>query len=292
MPADDTHWNHAHLLALAWLPAYAAVADAAGWSTTVTVALHLFATIAWFALFERRQAHRAGWQPASADLRRDGAFFGMNAVADGVAGLLVTVVALRFAGGGMANALSLWVSVPLAVLVAEFGAYWLHRAMHRGGWGWRVHAVHHRPEALNVSNNLTTHPANVFLLKAVKLLPLAALGFSAEAVLYAALFMQLQSFATHANTRGRMGWLNYFIGTAELHRWHHSARVEEALNFATALPVWDQLFGTFRHRPGQEPEHVGVAAAHAYPASTDIWGLLRYPFVTIDAKVIAKLPGQ
>jgi sterol desaturase/sphingolipid hydroxylase (fatty acid hydroxylase superfamily) len=279
MARDDTDWNHAHLLALAWMPAYAAASIAAGWSDTVILAVHLFATLGWFAAFERWRPHRPRWRATPADRRRDAAFLGMNALADGLAGLALATVALTLAGGaGPASHLPLWAGAPLAVLVAEFGAYWLHRAMHRGGLGWRVHMVHHRPAALNVTNNLSTHPLNVILLKAVKLLPLSLLGFTAEAVLLAALFMQLQSFATHANTRGQMGWLNHVIGTAELHRWHHSTHVREALNFSTSLPLWDQVFGTFRHTPGREPAEVGVETPAAYPGATDTWALVAYPF--------------
>lgn len=278
MAAHDKDWNLAHLLALAWLPVFAAASLAAGWSSTAVLIAHLFATLGWFMLFERWQPHRAGWRASRGDRQRDAAFLGMNAVADGLAGLVLAGVTLRWAGSGPAANLPLWAAAPAAVLVAEFGAYWLHRAMHRGGWGWRVHLVHHRPEALNVTNNLTTHPANVVLLKAVKMLPLALLGFGADAVFLAALFMQLQSFATHANTRGRMGWLNYIIGTAELHRWHHSTDTREAMNFSTSVPLWDQVFGTFLHRPGRDPQAVGLEPGAAYPDATDTWGLARFPF--------------
>jgi sterol desaturase/sphingolipid hydroxylase (fatty acid hydroxylase superfamily) len=277
MAGHDNEWNHAHLLALAWTPAYAAATWTQGWSATAVLAGHLFATLAWFAAFERWRPHRPRWRATGADRRRDAAFLGMNALADGLAGLLLAALTLKLALAGPAARLPLWAAAPLAVLVAEFGAYWLHRAMHRGGWGWCVHMVHHRPAALNVTNNLTTHPFNVVLLKAVKLMPLALLGFAAEAVLLAALFMQLQSFATHANTRGRMGWLNYFVGTAELHRWHHSTHTGEALNFSTAVPLWDQLFGTFRYAPGREPVDVGVEAPAAYPDANDTWALTLYP---------------
>jgi sterol desaturase/sphingolipid hydroxylase (fatty acid hydroxylase superfamily) len=277
MPTHDTQWNLAHLTALAVLPAYAAWVLDAGWSPFIAVAVHLLATLAGFGLAQRLWPHRDAWQPTGADLRRDGAFFGLNVLADALAGLAIAALALRLAQPGLAARLPLWAAAPVAVLLAEFGAYWLHRGMHAGGWWWRVHAVHHRPEALNVSNNLTTHPFNVVLLKVAKMLPLVALGFGADAVLVASLFMQLQSFATHANVRGSMKWLNYLIGTAELHRWHHSTRVDEALNFATALPLWDQVFGTFRYIRGETPAHVGVQEPQHYPAQTATLALLCLP---------------
>lgn len=283
-------WNWAHLVWLAGLAPYVLAASAAGWSPFVTLAVHLVLTLAWFGLIEWRWPHRPDWTAQPRAWRRDGAFFGANAVADALGGLLVGAVALAWAQvqpRGFAHGMPGWAAVPLAVVLAEFGAYWLHRLMHRGGWWWRVHAVHHRPEELNVANNLTTHPLNVLLLKPAKLLPLVALGFSADTVLVATLFLQLQSFATHANTRGSMGWLNYVIGTAELHRRHHSVNVDEALNFATALPLWDQVFGTFRYRSSPEPVQVGVQAPQCYPGQTDIWGLLWFPLrrgVTPDSR--------
>ena len=88
---------------------------------------------------------------------------------------------------------------------------------------------------------------------------------------------QTQSFATHANSRGTLGWLNYLIGSAELHRWHHSVNIAEAQNFGTALPFWDQLFGTFRWRGG-EPVALGVKTSAQQPGEHDIRGLLSYPF--------------
>lgn len=275
-------WNHPHLIALATLPVYAAAAIAAGWGETLTLTVHLLLTLLWFGLFERWRPHRPAWRPVRADLRRDAAFLGVNAVADALAGLALGSLALHVAGlreGHTAIATwPLWAAVPLAVLVAELAAYALHRALHREGWGWRVHLVHHRPGALHVTNNLTTHPINVVMLKAVKMAPLVVLGFGADAVLIALLFLQLQSFATHANTRGRMGWLNWVVGTAELHRWHHSTRLEEAVNFATALPLWDQVFGTFRYLPGEEPQAVGIVPKGVVPDAHDVMGLLSHPF--------------
>lgn len=273
--------DHPHLIALVTLLPYAAAAHAAGWSDTVTLTVHLLLTLLWFGLFERWRPHRPTWRPARADLRRDATFLGVNALADGLAGVALGSLALQLAAlqpvPSPIASWPLWAAVPLAVLAAELAAYALHRALHREGWGWRVHLVHHRPGALHVTNNFTTHPINVVMLKAAKLAPLALLGFGADAVLLALLFLQLQSFATHANTRGRMGWLNRVVGTAELHRWHHSTRLEEAMNFATALPLWDQVFGTYRYLPGQEPQAVGISPQGDVPDAHDIRGLLRFP---------------
>jgi len=274
-------WNLAHLGLLVGLGAYAYATHRAQWAPFATLLGGLVLTLAWLAWHEWRNPHRADWTPTPRELRRDGLFFTANAVANSLGDALVRGLALAAAAWlhppALAAALPWWAAVPLAVVVAEFFAYWLHRASHAGGWLWDVHAVHHRSESVNLANNATTHPINVLLLKTVRVLPLLLLGFAPEAIVYAGLFAQAQSFATHANTRGTMGWLNWIIGTAELHRRHHSVRVDEALNFGTALPLWDQVFGTYRWRGTAEPSAVGIGAAERYPSATDVWGLMRYP---------------
>lgn len=278
--------NVAHLGLLALVLAYAWLAHRAAWSPFALTVGGLMLTLAWLGLVEWRWPHRRVWHPEAADLRRDATFFGANALADTAADALLRValpplaVALAPALHGSAAAtLPLPLAVVLVLWGSEFFAYWLHRAMHHGGWWWRVHAVHHRPHALNVSNNFTTHPLNVLLLKLVRIAPLVLLGFSAEAIVLAGVFFQAQSFAAHANTRGSMGWLNYVIGTAELHRWHHSTRSEEALNFGTVVPLWDQLFGTFRWRRGEEPLALGLEEPADFPPAHATLALLQAPFV-------------
>jgi sterol desaturase/sphingolipid hydroxylase (fatty acid hydroxylase superfamily) len=77
------------------------------------------------------------------------------------------------------------------------------------------------------------------------------------------LFIQVQSFAVHANISGTVGPLSRWIGSAELHRWHHSLVQGEALNFSTALPIWDQVFGTYKGPSALGPVRVGTADLQA-----------------------------
>lgn len=276
-----SRWNWAHTSLLLALPLYAWLAQLRAWPPALTLTLWFVLTLAWLAAAEWRWPHRADWRARPRELRRDAIFLVINVAADHLAGLLVAVLALWLAGAATPRlAAPLWIEVPLAIIVGELGAYALHRYSHRGGWLWRVHLVHHRPEVVNATNNLTNHPISTALFKLVRLLSLVVLGFSADAVLYASLFALAQSFAGHANTPGTMGWLNYVIGTAELHRRHHSVDAREALNFGTSLPLWDQVFGTFRYRATREPQRVGLAETAGYPEATDTRGLLLYPLAS------------
>lgn len=265
------HWPHLALLAL--LPAWAAL----------TIGLEMPATLsllAWLAInalllgaAERWQPYRPDWQPTAAHLKRDGTVWGLNIVADGAAGALVAAVAMAFAS---ASAWPLALQIVVGIIVAEFGSYWLHRWSHAGGWLWRVHLLHHRPEQLNTANALTAHPINALYNHLARAVPLVMIGMSPDAILLVALFGITQSLVAHANIAGHIGWLDYVIGSAGLHRLHHSTDAAQAGNFGTTVPFWDQLFGSFRR--GAAPAEVGVFSPSSYPGELELAALLDWPF--------------
>ena len=271
-PRTDRSWHWPHLFLLTLLPMY-------GWLTRDNAAAP--AMLGWLALnvlvlagAERLRRFRGDWQPAGADIRRDAGAWSLNAVADTLAAAAVAMLALRLSSSALD-----WppvVQIVAGVWLAEFGSYWLHRLSHGDTWLWRVHLLHHRPSKLNLANSLTAHPLNAFYDKFARAVPLVVLGFDASAIVAISLFQLTQSLVTHANVRGRIGWLNHLIGSAELHRLHHSDDPADAGNFGTAVPLWDQLFGTFRYRPA--PAQVGVYTPAAYPGEHQLKALLAWPW--------------
>jgi sterol desaturase/sphingolipid hydroxylase (fatty acid hydroxylase superfamily) len=266
------HWPQ--LLLLALLPLALVLAQG------LPPALRLFGWLVFAAavlgLAERWQPARADWQWRREDAPRDGGVFTLNVLVDGIASVLIALVVLGLSTQAAPTAFAhAWVEVPLALVVAEFGSYWLHRLSHHGGWLWRVHLLHHRPERLNLGNALTAHPINALYDKLARTLPLVVLGFSTDVIEIATLFALTQALVTHANIAGTIGPLNWLIGSAEQHRLHHSTDPDQAGNFGTALPLWDQLFGTFRN--GTAPEHVGVFDPRDYPGEHEVAALLRWP---------------
>lgn len=275
-PAAPLRWNWPHLLLLAALPPYAWACGRAG----LQLSLGTLLALAWLMWAERRWPARRGWTPGRDELWRDGGFLGLNALTDALGGLLLAVLALHLrqrwpADAGLAAAWSPWLALPVAVALGELGPYALHRWAHGHGWGgrwgWSVHQLHHVPGRVNASNNLATHPINVLWNQLSRFIPWLLLGLDAQVVAWAALFIQVQSFAVHANVAGTMGPLNRLIGTAELHRWHHSIHPGEALNYGTAIPLWDQLFGSYRAPGATGPARVGVLGL----PGTGPWALWR-----------------
>lgn len=218
--------------------------------------------------------HRRDWQPTSAELKRDVSVLGLNAVSDGVVSALLAIVAVALTSDALGWPLAL--QLALGLPLAEFGPYWLHRLSHRGGWLWKAHLLHHRPDKLNAANALTAHPLNAAWDTLARVLPLLLLGFSSEAILALSAFALTQSVLVHANIETRLGRLSWVLGNAELHRLHHSTDSAQAGNFGTTIPLWDHVFGSWRLGPG--PHAVGVFEDAAYPTALQLGALLALPF--------------
>ena len=235
--------------------------------------LWLAITIASLLLAEKFVPYRDDWHPDLPDLKRDAGMLSLNIVADGVADVIVLGAAVVIAPG--TSNLPFVTQVLAGIFIAELGSYLLHRLSHKGRWLWRVHVVHHLPTAVNATNSFNAHPINALYNKIVRVAPLVLLGVSADAIFIVALFGLTQGMVVHANVRGRLGFLNWILGSAELHRLHHSLDRDQARNFGTTVPLWDQVFGTYR--APETVQQVGVADARAYPDPSDLRALLRFP---------------
>lgn len=175
------------------------------------------------------------------------------------------------------SALPLWVQIPLAILIADLGFYLHHRLFHAVPALWKFHAVHHSIEQLDWLAAHRVHPVDQLASNCLSLLPLFALGFSAEAMAFHALSYFLQSHLIHANVRLRFGPLEWLLASPRFHHWHHAdQRDAHDRNFGGQTLLWDRLFGTI-HMPTMFPERYGTADA----APIGYLRQLAWPFVRL-----------
>ena len=247
-----------------WLPFRQAWLDAHG--DVATDALHLLSST-------------AGWECGSA--MAAAAVAGSTMAAAAVAG-----VAAQAAGYAGTSALDVWpdawplaAQVALALVVAEFGVYWIHRVQHeRGGWLWRLHATHHTAPRIYWLSIVRNHPLDALITAIVALAPVYALGAGEHVLALQSVYLAAHGFLQHGNVDVRLGPLNRILSMAEVHRWHHSRIVQESnANYGQTLLLWDHLFGTHRmplpHAPAPD---VGLAGSAAFPTSW--WGQLASPW--------------
>ena len=91
------------------------------------------------------------------------------------------------------------------------------------------------------------HPAghliNTFIVRGfVTLVPVYLLGLPPRVSSCAFLVMGIHRASFPIPTSICAGWLNYLFVGPELHRYHHSADVKEAGNYATALSILADVF--------------------------------------------------
>ena len=91
----------------------------------------------------------------------------------------------------------------------------------------------------------------------------------------------------HANIDVELGWLGYLIMGPAHHRLHHSTVLGEAGNFASAITIWDIVFGTFVYEPGRVPESVGVVSPDTFPSPMHVLRNQLHPFVDQGQKWLA-----
>ena len=155
----------------------------------------------------------------------------------------------------------------LALIAAELPKYWFHRLEHEHDWLWRFHAPHHSVPRLYWLNASRFHPVDIGIDTLLGTGTLVALGCGDGVIALFLVTSTVHGLFQHANLEIRIGWLNWFFSMAELHRWHHSRKTEEANhNYGQNLIVWDVVFGT-RYLPEdrEPPRDIGLAGLPNFP---------------------------
>jgi len=240
----------------------------AGYPPSLVVLGVTFAAATPILLLQLRMPSEERWRGSPKDFRIDL----LHMVSTGLTGDLwraLTFTATFAASAWLAGALgmSLWptqwpilAQLALALVIGDFGAYWVHRGCHTVPLFWRIHAMHHSSEKLYVFSATRNHPLNVVLGWGAQVFPLILMGASEHVLVLMSVFTAVHGMLQHANIDFKHGWLNYVFATADLHRWHHSSIMEESnTNYGSNLILWDIVFGT-RMLPEDRahPQEMGI----------------------------------
>ncbi len=165
----------------------------------------------------------------------------------------------------------------LGAVLFDLAGYWVHRFAHEKATLWRFHSVHHTGEQLDWLSGIRVHPLDGFLLGPPVLLLIAA-GFPAKITGGIAILQMVVGLFLHANVRWRLRPLHRIVATPDFHHWHHANEPASIhTNYAAFLPVWDQLFGTYRVPKDRQPERYGIDETHP----TTFVGLLITPLTSL-----------
>jgi len=165
----------------------------------------------------------------------------------------------------------------IALVVADFLGYWVHRLEHRSPLLWAYHVVHHDLDRLHIFKGTREHFVTNIVRGALVLAPLLALGAPIEALFFYQTLVVTQASIAHANLELRFpDFLHRFVVTPPVHRIHHAEeRMLSDSNYSSITPLWDHLFGSYTDPTRLAPPAIGVEHS-TLPES--FCGQLAHPF--------------
>ena len=257
----------------------------AGAGASSVVGLATLASLVIIVSLERIRPFEEDWNRSKGDLATDAiylpAYLGINALIEPfvrvAAGAIGVAVSDSFGFGLWPTAWPLFLQFVLACVVVEAFDYWPHRLLHEVPALWRFHAIHHNPKRLYWLNATRAHPVEVVFRGVVNVIPLALLGAGEHVLVLVAVANTILGLFQHANLDFELGPLSWVFSVGEMHRWHHSLKLEEANhNYGSNFLFWDVVFGTrYRDPERRAPDEIGIEHDDL-PASW--WGQQSAPF--------------
>ena len=140
---------------------------------------------------------------------------------------------------------NLW-TILACILLADIAYYWEHRFVHRVGFGWATHAVHHSSPYFNISVAYRFGPLDG-LMPLFFYIPLAMLGFNPLVIFFTEMIVQIYQTLLHTEVVKKFPRpIEYIFNTPSHHRVHHGSNKQYLdKNYAGIFIIWDRLFGSF-----------------------------------------------
>lgn len=150
--------------------------------------------------------------------------------------------------------LSIWIALPIFVVVRDFTEWFYHYAQHRLPWLWAMHSLHHSdPQMTALTTN--RHFWGDRFIKSVTIWTIAAMVIVPTEEMYKVyVIISLYNYFIHANLKVNFGRFSWMLNCPAYHRLHHSRLPEHYdTNLAALFPIWDVIFGTYRRPDGWPP---------------------------------------
>lgn len=186
--------------------------------------------------------------------------------------VIVALVALTYAGiffyvyenfSLVQLPLTPW-TILCCIVLADLAYYWEHRFLHKNGFAWATHTVHHSSPHFNISVAYRHGPLD-WLFPLFFHLPLAVLGFNPFIIFLSEVIVQVYQTLLHTETVKKLPRpVEAIFNTPSHHRVHHATNKQYLdKNYAGIFIIWDRMFGTFAKE--EEKVRYGI-----YPAVNSV----------------------
>ncbi|MFC1770011.1 sterol desaturase family protein [Nitrospirota bacterium] len=154
----------------------------------------------------------------------------------------------------------------LSFILLDMSIYVQHLIMHRVGFLWRLHMMHHTDLDLDVTSGARFHPLEIIISMLYKIIIILILGAPAWTVIIFEIALNAGAMFNHSNV-SIPGWidtpLRLTIVTPDMHRVHHSVIIKELnTNFGFFLSWWDRLFRTYTPQPSRGHKNMTIGLAN------------------------------
>ncbi|WP_253050010.1 sterol desaturase family protein [Pseudoalteromonas sp. OANN1] len=137
-------------------------------------------------------------------------------------------------------------TIVCCIVLADLAYYWEHRFLHKNGFAWATHTVHHSSTHFNISVAYRHGPLD-WLFPLFFHLPLAVLGFNPFIIFISEVIVQVYQTLLHTETVKKLPRpIEAIFNTPSHHRVHHATNRQYLdKNYAGIFIIWDRMFGTF-----------------------------------------------
>jgi sterol desaturase/sphingolipid hydroxylase (fatty acid hydroxylase superfamily) len=247
----------------------------------------LLVLLGWESLRPRRPAAPGRWRRRLNNLLLLFINTGLLRLVMALAGISAAAVAGAW-DWGLLRRLDMpwWPAFFLSIVLLDLVIYIQHVIMHKVGFLWRLHRVHHTDKDFDATTALRFHPVEILLSMAVKIGAVILLGVPLAAMIVFEILLNACAMFNHSNIDLPLGldrWLRLIIVTPDMHRVHHSViRRETDSNYGFCLPWWDRSFGTYRDQPAAGHRAMQIGLREFQDRNTvNVLGLLYQPLLNI-----------
>jgi sterol desaturase/sphingolipid hydroxylase (fatty acid hydroxylase superfamily) len=140
---------------------------------------------------------------------------------------------------------NIWTWV-MAILVADFTYYWMHRVEHKVRFFWTIHSVHHSSTEFDLTTGLRLAWLES-LFEWIFFVPMILIGFDLVQATVSIIIVVAYQTWIHTEHISKLGWLDKVFNTPSVHRVHHGSNKQYIdKNFGGIFMIWDHLFESYQ----------------------------------------------
>jgi len=164
-------------------------------------------------------------------------------------------------GSSLFNSTSLWLSLPIYLLIDDVLQYWYHRSAHEYQFLWKLHRAHHQAEEMGFFVSYRNAGLYYLLMPNIWWVGICTALGAGVPVAIGLVLKQLVIISSHSTVtwdsifykskflRPIVSLLERIIITPAFHHAHHGKSKLDGVsdpngNFGNMFSIWDQIFGT------------------------------------------------